>query len=90
MVKAHAFEATIRRIDINPYVRVPATVVRALLSESNRNAAPVPVTGSLYRRKEILRYLGGVKRAETLERNIAKAMAHLRGETVTGLVAITR
>ena len=30
----HAFSATIRKIDINPYVRVPVAVVRALHPES--------------------------------------------------------
>ncbi|APV50033.1 hypothetical protein BWI17_10265 [Betaproteobacteria bacterium GR16-43] len=166
MAKAGAlrFDATIRKVDINPYVRVPAAIVKVLLSNSGRTAAPIPVVGTLqgkpitanvvrfrglwrlylngimrkaaacdvgdavsvtlsadvakretpmppafaaalnrsakarkafdalppYRRKEILRYLGSAKRAETLERNIAKAIAYLRGEEIAGLVAVTR
>jgi len=162
--KAHAFDATIRKVDINPYVRVPAAVVKALLAESARTAAPIPVKGTLqgrafianivrfrglwrlylnapmrkagacdvgddvavmlradtasretpvppafeaalkksakarkafealapYRRKEILRYLGGARRTETLERNVAKAIDYLLGRPITGAVAITR
>lgn len=45
--KVHAFEATIRKVDINPYVRVPAAAVKALLAESSRTSAPLPVKGTL-------------------------------------------
>jgi len=162
--KSLAFEATVRKVDINPYVRVPAAVVKALLADAGRTAAPLPVTGTLegkpftanvvrfrglwrlylngpmrktsacdvgddvsvtlqadlaerttpmppafeaalkksakarkafealspYRRKEILRYLGSAKRAETLERNVAKAIDYLLGRPITGAIAITR
>ena len=158
------FEAIIRKVDINPYVRVPVAIVVALRTESPMVSGPIPVKGTLqgrlitanvvrfrgmwrlylngamraaakadvgdsvtvvlradasprrtpvppdfaaalagdakarkafealapYRRKEILRYLGNVKRAETLERNVAKAIAYLRGEKITGLRAVTR
>lgn len=161
---ALSFEATVRKVDINPYVRVPAAIVKALLAASGKRAGPIPVKGTLlgkrftanvvlfrglwrlylngpmraaagvdvgdecvvtlaadaaarqepmnpaleralasrrdarrafeklppYRRKEILRYLNALKRPETLERNVAKAVAHLCGENVTGLVAVTR
>jgi hypothetical protein len=153
--RAHAaalsFGATIRKIDINPYVRVPAAVVRALRERTVKSAGPIPVKGALqgkrftahvvrfrglwrlylntpmrraagsdvgdavevmlqadaaprvepmppllarqlakaprakaafgrlapYRRKEILRYLNNLKRAETLERNVAKVLQML-------------
>lgn len=42
------------------------------------------------RQKEILRYLNGLKQPETLERNIEKVINYLRGESVEGLVAVTR
>jgi hypothetical protein len=44
---ALAFRAPIRKIGINPYVRVPAAVVRALLERAGRSAGPIPVKGTL-------------------------------------------
>jgi hypothetical protein len=41
------------------------------------------------RKKEILRYVGNVKREETRARNIAKAIAHLEGKPVEGAIALT-
>lgn len=41
------------------------------------------------RKKEVLRYIGNLKRPETRERNIAKAIAHLEGEKVEGAIALT-
>jgi hypothetical protein len=43
----HAFSATIRKIDINPYVRVPVVVVRALQKEAGKARGPLRVTGTL-------------------------------------------
>lgn len=40
--------------------------------------------------KEILRYLNNLKQPETLERNIQKVLRYLHGESVEGLVAVTR
>ena len=42
------------------------------------------------RQKEILRYLNSLKQPETLERNIEKVIQFLKGESVEGLVAVTR
>lgn len=160
----HAFEATVRKVDINPYVRVPAVVVSALRAQSAKASGPIPVKGTLqgkriaanvvrfrglwrlylngvmrkaaacdvgdpvwvtlaadgakretamppafasalkrsakarkafdalppYRRKEILRYLGGLKGEAARARNVAKAIAYLKGEQITGLRAVTR
>lgn len=41
------FEATIRKIGINPYVRVPVAIVRALLAATGKSAGPIPVKGAL-------------------------------------------
>jgi uncharacterized protein YdeI (YjbR/CyaY-like superfamily) len=38
-----------------------------------------------YRRKEILRYLNGLKRPETVERNVGKIIRFLHGKEVDGL-----
>ena len=160
----HVFSATIRKIDINPYMRVPVTVVRSLQKEAGKARGPLRVTGTLQgkpisttvvrfrgmwrlylnlgmrqaggvdvgdsatvrvrfdgrpraepvpralrsalarspraqaafralapsRQREILRYLGHLKRPETLARNIAKTLRFLEGGKVTGLVAVTR
>lgn len=42
-----SFRARIRKVDINPHVRVPAAVVRALLERAGKRAGPVPVKGTL-------------------------------------------
>ena len=41
------FVATVRKIGINPYVRVPAAIVRKLHREAKREAGPIPVKGKL-------------------------------------------
>ncbi|HKZ86867.1 MAG TPA: YdeI/OmpD-associated family protein [Anaerolineae bacterium] len=159
-----AFSATVRKIDINPYVQVPDGIVRKLQQDAKKVKGPIPVKGTLQgesfsatvvrfrgmwrlylntamrhaasvevgdkvrmgvrfdntprtvpaprkftlalsknkrakeafqklapsRQKEILRYLNGLKRPETLERNIEKVIQFLQGEKVQGLVAVTR
>ena len=160
----HAFDTVVRKIDINPYVRVPAAIVHELRYECVKESGPIPVRGTIqgkrfsanvvkfrglwrlyvngpmrasagvdvgddvtvtlhvdgvprktpeppeftlalskhpkarrafdklapYRRKEILRYLGNLKRSETFDRNLGKVIDYLRGKKVTGLVAVTR
>lgn len=157
------FSALIEKIGINPYVELPAAVVKALLKASGRAKGPVPIRGTLNgsdfaanavfysglwrlylnmpmrkasgsdvgdmlgveaeydaapraeavhpqfaaalkkskaaraafaklapsRQKEILRYIGNVKRPETRDRNIAKAISHLEGNKVEGAIALT-
>jgi len=39
------FVATIRKVDINPYVRVPATVLHKLQSAAKKERGPIPVMG---------------------------------------------
>jgi hypothetical protein len=41
------FSAKIHIIDINPYVKVPDSVVRTLHKEMNKAAGPIPVKGKL-------------------------------------------
>jgi hypothetical protein len=41
-----------------------------------------------YRRKEILRYLNGLKRPETVERNVGKIIRFLQGKEVGGLAVV--
>lgn len=41
------FMATVRMIGINPYVRVPAAIVRKLHQDAKRQAGPIPVKGKL-------------------------------------------
>jgi hypothetical protein len=44
---ALAFDAVVRKVDINPYVRVPVAIVTALLARSGKSAGPIPVKGTL-------------------------------------------
>lgn len=41
------FTATVGKVDINPYVRVPDPVVAQLLQDANRTAGPIPAAGTL-------------------------------------------
>jgi hypothetical protein len=41
------FAATVRKIDINPYVKVPDRIVRRLHQDANKETGPIPVTGKL-------------------------------------------
>ncbi len=43
----HAFDALIQKVDINPYVRVPAAVVRRLIEDGLRDGGPLPVRGTV-------------------------------------------
>ncbi|MEO5692477.1 MAG: YdeI/OmpD-associated family protein [Usitatibacter sp.] len=44
---SHSFDATVQKVDINPYVRVPAVIVHELLYECMRETGPIPVRGTL-------------------------------------------
>lgn len=159
-----SFRATIALLGINPYVAVPASHLKALLSAAGRSAGPIPVRVELggatfqqhlvkyqgawrlylnapmreaagkevgqrvsvqvevdpsprvepmpgalgralaenvtaaaaftalppSRRKEIQRYLNGAKTDATRERNVAKVIAHLAGETPPTLAVLGR
>lgn len=41
------FSTTIRKIDINPYVKIPDPILRRLLKNANKTAGPIPVAGKL-------------------------------------------
>lgn len=41
------FSATVRKVDINPYVRVPAEVVRKLQQAAQKDKGPIRVEGKL-------------------------------------------
>lgn len=45
--KPHLFSTTIQKVDINPYVRVPASIVRHLQQAAHKDKGPIPVTGTL-------------------------------------------
>jgi len=41
------FSATVWKIDINPYVKVPDRIVRKLHQDAKKETGPIPVTGKL-------------------------------------------
>ena len=41
------FSATVRKIDINPYVKVPDAIIEMLLKAAQKEKGPLPVTGTL-------------------------------------------
>ena len=41
------FSATVRKIDINPYVKVPGPILRKLHQDAGKETGPIPVTGRL-------------------------------------------
>lgn len=41
------FSAAVRKIDINPYVKVPEPIVRKLHQDAKKETGPIPVTGRL-------------------------------------------
>ena len=43
----HSFDTKVRKVDVNPYVRVPVAIVYDLLDESLRESGPIPVRGTL-------------------------------------------
>ena len=43
----HTFSATVRKIDINPYVQVPDDVIRKLQQDAKKGKGPIPVRGRL-------------------------------------------
>lgn len=70
--------------------KVPAPRKFTLALSKNKQAKEAFQKLAPSRQKEILRYLNGLKQPETLERNIEKVIQYLQGETVEGLVAVTR
>lgn len=44
------FSATVRKIDINPYVQVPAGILRKLQQDADKEKGPIPVKGTLQSR----------------------------------------
>jgi hypothetical protein len=71
-----------------PKVPVPRKFTLALSNNKAAKEAFHKLAPS--RQKEILRYLNGLKQAETLERNIEKITRFLQDEPIEGLVAVTR
>lgn len=45
--KTYAFSALIKIIGINPYVSVPETILKAIMSDAGRDKGPIPVTGTV-------------------------------------------
>jgi hypothetical protein len=43
----HVFSATIRKIDINPYVKVPGPILQKLQQAAQKAKGPIPVRGTL-------------------------------------------
>ncbi|HET6962002.1 MAG TPA: DUF1905 domain-containing protein, partial [Terriglobia bacterium] len=41
------FSATVRKIDINPYVQVPHGIVQKLQQDAQKEKGPIPVKGTL-------------------------------------------
>ena len=76
-------------VDYDPVPRrepMPPLLRRALTRAPSARAAFHGLAPS--RQKEILRYLNSAKTAATLERNIAKVVAHLLGDGPPGLVVL--
>lgn len=67
---------------------MPPRFAKALQKDKAAKEAFELLTPS--RKKEVLRYLGFLKTDESLERNIARVMAHLRGEKAETLHALMR
>ncbi len=59
-------------------IAMPPAFAKAL--KANKEAALNFEKLTAYRKKEILRYLANLKTAESLERNIEKAVSHLTGK----------
>jgi len=56
-----SFSAEISKIGINPYVGVPADILRSLFKKSGRTRGPIPVRGSLNKKRfkqTLVRYKG--------------------------------
>ena len=43
----HRFSATVQKIDINPYVKVPEGIIRKLQQSAQKDKGPIPVVGTL-------------------------------------------
>lgn len=43
----NSFSAKILKIGINPYVSLPAKVLKQIFAEANKNKGPIPVSGSI-------------------------------------------
>ena len=79
------------KVELDPSPRVepmPGALRRALAENARAAAAFAALPAS--RRKEIQRYLNGAKTDATLERNVAKVIAHLGGETPPTLAVLGR
>lgn len=46
-IKMNSFTARIYKIGINPYVLLPATVLKAIFKQAGKDKGPVPVSGTL-------------------------------------------
>lgn len=74
--------------DPSPRVEpMPAHLRRALAKDARAKAAFAALVPS--RRKEIQRYLGSAKTEATLERNVEKVIAYLKGEAPPGLAVLS-
>jgi hypothetical protein len=43
----HRFSATVRKVDINPYVKVPGEIIEKLQQSAHKEKGPIPVVGTL-------------------------------------------
>lgn len=78
-------------IEFDPRARetpMPKKLAAALKKDKTARAEFEKLAPS--RKKEILRYLGFLKSEESLERNIERVLAHLRGEKADTLHALMR
>lgn len=73
--------------DTNPRTyELPEQFAKALANDSRANTAYLALPAG--RRKEIARYLSALKNPDTLKRNSARILAHLRGEKTDALYAL--
>jgi hypothetical protein len=79
------------RVEFDPSPRIepmPIALQRALEQNTAASAAFAALPAS--RKKEIQRYLNSAKTSATLERNVAKVIAYLAGETPPTLAVLGR
>lgn len=75
-------KVTLRYDPVPRRERVPAALAAALVQDRKARAAFDALSPS--HRKEILRYLGGLKREDSLRWNVAKVLEYLRGARHAG------
>jgi hypothetical protein len=63
------FNAEIKIIGVNPFIFVPAKVLRAIFKQAGRS-----------RQQEIVRYISFLKTEESIDRNILRAIDFLTGK----------